>query len=188
MDAGFRSIASAARAFKARGAHPQNWRDHEAGLRPIQWKHAEQYGAWLKVGALYLLTGQREASATLIPVRGYVGAGAQVFPMGEQELEPIPAPPGARLGDVAFHIRGASMGDFRDGGIIVCRPVYDIADTLYRKAVVDLLDGRRFFKQIVPGTIAKHYTLLSLTNGEAPIENVMIEGAARLKVYIEPDT
>lgn len=79
------------------------------------------------------------------------------------------------------------MGDFLDKGVIVCRPTYEISDALYRKAVIDLTDGRRFFKQIVPGTTAGRYTLLSLTNGEAPIENVEIESVARLKVYIEPE-
>lgn len=187
LDAGFRSIAEAARAFKSKGAHPQNWADHEAGRRKIEIKHARLYAAWLKRPLLWIMTGQNEEPATLIPFGGYVGAGEAVFTLGAQELEPIAAPPGAREGDLAFEIRGASMGDFLNGGVIIVRPVEDLSQVLYRKAVVDLRDGRRFFKQVVPGSRPGRHTLLSLTQAEPPIENVEVESAARFKVYIEPE-
>ena len=185
IEAGYRYASDAARAFKA---HPQNWADRESGRRKIELRHAERYARWLKsFTPWWLLTGQDNTVAPTISLVGYVGAGEMVHYLGAQEVEHIDAPPGSVPGDIAFRLRGKSMGDFVDGGIVIVRTLTDISAGLFKKCVVDLIDGRRYFKRIVPSKEPGRYTLLSLTEGEQPIEDVEIESAARLRVYIEPD-
>ena len=183
LEAGFSSISAAAKRFKL---HKQNWADHEAGRRQMHEQHARAYAKALGVSWVYLLTGHTDADGARIPLVGYVGAGAQVHAFSAQELGTIEAPPGAELDDCAFEIRGASMGPFRDGGIILAKPVADITEVLYRLAVVDLEDGTRWFKQVMPSSVPGRFTLSSLTVGVDPMPDVRIVSAAKFRVYIEP--
>lgn len=183
LQAGFSSIAEAARVTKL---HKQNWADHEAGRRQIRETNARAYAKALKVSWVWLLTGHDGETGQKVPLVGYVGAGAQVYALGVQELDFIDAPPGADAEDIAFTIRGASMAPFREGGIILARPVSQITDVLYRLAVVDLDDGTRWFKQVLPSSEPGRYTLTSLTVGVDPMVNVRIVSAARFRIYIEP--
>lgn len=183
VHAGIKSIAEAARKFRA---HPQNWADHEANRRGISPQQALKYGRWLKVSAGWILTGQGAAERVTIRLMGYVGAGAQVFPFDAEQLDEIDAPVGAQEGDVAFIIRGVSMGSvFSEGGLIVVRPCAEVSECLYRLAIVDLDDGRRLFKQVTPGSKPGLHTLLS--QNDAPIVDVRVTAAARFRSYVEPD-
>lgn len=177
------SIAEAARKFRL---HPQNWADHESGRRGISPEHALAYARALRVNAGWILTGQGAAERITIRLMGYVGAGAQVFPFDADQLEEIEAPVGAQEGDLAFVIRGSSMAPlFLDGGLIVVRPTQDVSSALYKRAIVDLDDGRRLFKQIAPGSRPGLYTLLS--HNDAPITDVRITSLARFRSYVEPE-
>lgn len=79
------------------------------------------------------------------------------------------------------------MPPFRDGGYVLAKPVENVADVLFRLAVVDLEDGTRWFKQIAPSQEAGKYTLVSLHAGTEPIRDVVITHAARFHVYVEPN-
>lgn len=79
------------------------------------------------------------------------------------------------------------MSPFAEGGTIVARPTPDIPSVLYRLAAVELDDGRRFFKQIMPSAKPGCYTLTSLLDGTLPIRDVRIVSAAQFKVYVEPE-
>lgn len=183
LAAGYKTVAEAARATKL---HYQNWSDHEAGRRKIKEHNAKKYATKLKVSWIWLLTGHDAAARRTVPLAGYVGAGAQVHAIGAQELDFIDAPPGSSEDDVAFEIRGASMPPFREGGLILASPVDDIAEVLYRLAVVDLADGTRWFKQVTPSATPGRYTLLSLAAGANPMLDVDIVHAAKFHVYVEP--
>jgi hypothetical protein len=182
--AGYASAAKAARALKM---HYQNWIDHEAGRRGIAEQHAREYGRKLGVSWVYLLTGHEPDKGRTVPLMGLIGAGAEIFPIDAESIDFIEAPPGSAEGDVAFIIRGASMSPFNDGGTIVARPTAVISEALYRLAAVELEDGRRFFKKVMPGTRHGHFTLASLLPGTAPITDVRIVSAAKFKVYVEPE-
>lgn len=122
---------------------------------------------------------------TLIPVEGYVGAGAAVFPLDEGAFEPIEPPFGAPDNAVAFIVRGDSMYPaYRDGTFLICLPADDIHSVLHKRAVVTLEDGRRYVKDIGPGAKNGLYTLYS--HNAAPIPDVRISSAARVIGTKEP--
>lgn len=189
--AGFTTVAEAARATRL---HPQNWADHESGRRKIKEHNARDYARAINRVApainlswAWLLTGQDAAKSPTIPLLGYVGGGAQVFAFDSQEIDFIDAPAGADEDDVAFVLRGASMPPFRDGGYILAKPVSNVSDVLFRLAVVDLEDGTRWFKTVVPSTLEGCHTLVSLNAGVDPIRDVRIVRAAKFHVYVEPN-
>lgn len=184
LKAGYATVAEAARALKM---HRQNWADHEARRRQIREHNAKAYAKKLKISWVWLLTGQEAGSGRKVPLKGYVGAGAQVHAIGAQDLDSIDAPPGSDDDDIAFEIRGASMPPFRSGGYVLARPVVDISEVLGRLAVVDLDDGTRWFKQVAPSSEPGRHTLLSLLPGAEPMLNVRIVAAAKFHVYVEPN-
>lgn len=115
---------------------------------------------------------------TLVPLMGYVGAGAQVEPEFEQvpedglehiEVEiPLPADM------IAFEVRGESMyPQYRSGQvIIVYREQRKPLESFYgEEAIVRTADGRRFVK-----TIYKAENGVQLSSWNAPpIDNVHLE-------------
>jgi len=181
IDAGFKTASEAARAKRL---HKQNLADHEAGRRKISLEWAERYARAFAKSPAWLLTGEGTPRGRLA-IMGYVGAGAQVFPLEEAEILEIEVPPGAQDSDVAFIIRGDSQYPFADGGVIVARPVSSVHDCLNRMAVVDLEDGRRLFKQLSAGATPDTFNLLS--HNAAPIMGVRVIRAAAFRVYVDPN-
>jgi len=181
LEAGFPTIAEAAR---VRRLHKQNLADHEAGRRKLSVEWAERYACAFAKSPGWLLTGEGTPRGRL-SIMGYVGAGAEVFPLEETEILEIEVPPGAQDSDVAFIIRGDSQYPFADGGVIVARPVNNVHDVLNRMAVVDLADGRRLFKQISAGPTPDTFNLLS--HNAAPILGVRVIRAAAFRVYVDPN-
>lgn len=123
-----------------------------------------------------------DVAAPSVPLVGYVSAGAQAvnIPLHENELDRIPAPPGATDRTRALEIRGDSLGELFDRWIVYFddeqRPVSP--DLLNRLCIVALQDGRVLVKKIKRSTDGG-YDLLS--NTEKPIRNVEIKWAARVK-------
>lgn len=172
--------------FARRGRfHPQNIVDHCADRRGISSENAIAYARVLKISSGWLLTGEGRPDRAMIPLMGEVGAGAQVFVFADEVIEEIDAPVGAEDGDVAFIIRGDSWAPvFNEGGLLVVRPVQDFNEALFKRAVVTLSDGSRWFKTLLPGQEPGTYTLQALSG--ALIPNVRVTAAARLRAYIEP--
>ncbi len=122
--------------------------------------------------------GPKEQSGTIVPVMGFIGAGAEIQPEFEQTppegLEQVWIP--FELGEelVAFEVKGISMLPvYREGHVIVCyrdqkRPL----DFFYGlEAAVRTSDGRRFLK-----TIMKNGAEIDLHSFNAdPISNVRLE-------------
>lgn len=79
------------------------------------------------------------------------------------------------------------MPPFRNGGYVLARPVVDPVEVLGRLAVVDLDDGTRWFKQVMPSSVPGRFTLMSLQVGADPMLDVRIIAAAKFHVYVEPN-
>lgn len=114
-----------------------------------------------------------------------MGAGAAVFPLDEGGFDPIEPPFGAPEGAIAFVMRGDSMYPaYRDGTFLIAVREDDIHRILNTRAVVTLDDGRRFVKDVGPGSAPGLFSLYS--HNAAPIPDVRIVAAARVIGTKEP--
>ena len=143
----------------------------------------------LGVSAHWLLTGEGDAigpAKHLIPVVGYVGAGAEIFSIDDHAkgtgLDEVELPiDGMSRSTVAVRVRGDSMLPVYRHGDLIFYDRNDNGDLLHligKDCVVRLTDSRTFLKEL-------HYT-----NGEfwlhsynsTPMMKVEIEWAARVTV------
>ncbi|WP_162249023.1 XRE family transcriptional regulator [Rhizobium sp. Root651] len=113
----------------------------------------------------------------VVPLVGYIGAGAEIMPDFEQippeGLDQIVIPFDLPAEMIAFEVRGASMLPvYKDGYVIVCyREQRKPLEYFYGEdAAVRTSDGRRFLKTVVKGD---PITLMSFN--AAPIEDVRLE-------------
>ena len=136
----------------------------EIGDRNISGKIAAKLASALNVEIHELFKGH----AKTIPVVGYVGAGAQVWPVddhvqgaGLEEIE-VPWPLGEHA--VAVIVRGDSMRPaMREGDILIYdnRLEGDLTPLIGSECILALADGRMFVKELAPGSAPGRYTLLS---------------------------
>lgn len=114
-----------------------------------------------------------------IPLVGYVGAGAEIFPM--DVLDRVEAPPGvAGPNTVAVRVKGDSMLPvYRDGDLIYYDDHQPPEQLIGRDVVVELEDGRHLVKQLMPSPILGTWTLLS--HNAAPITEARVVWAARVR-------
>lgn len=115
----------------------------------------------------------------IIPLMGYIGAGAEIMPEFEQvppeglDQIHVPFPLPAEM--IALEVRGDSMLPvYKDGHIVVVyrdqkRPTHAFFG---EEAAVRTSDGRRFLKTIMRGN-GNAVTLMSFN--AAPIENVQLD-------------
>lgn len=184
--AGFPTAPDAARAF---GWPETTYFSHENGARGLRPTVAEKYAKAYRVPAEWLLYGKgkpakaEDRSGRTVPLVGYVSAGAAAHFFGDQgDLDEVPAPDGSTESTVAVEIRGESLGALFDRWLVfyddVKRPI--TTDQINRLCVVGLADGRILIKKIQKSRGRQGlYHLLS--NTEAPILDVEIEWAARVK-------
>lgn len=180
----FRTSAEAAQAY---GFNANTLRSNENGNKPFGRDAAVRYAAAFGVRLEWLLSGRgsmRNVRSTII-VEGYVGAGAAVFPLDEGAFEPIEPPFGAPEGAVAFVVRGDSMYPaYRDGTFLIAVREDDIHRIVNTRSIVTLEDGRRFVKDVGPGSAPGLFSLYS--HNAAPIPDVRIVAAARVIGTKEP--
>lgn len=128
------------------------------------------------------LAGSAADSARMIPIVGYVGAGAELFPFDSGAIDEIECP-WTELGPatVAVRVKGDSMVPaYFPGDIIYYEETStDFLHLAGKECVVALADGRRFVKQLRRNSEGKFY--LYSHNAE-PIFGVEIEWAARVKL------
>lgn len=125
------------------------------------------------------LIGESEIENSIVPLMGFIGAGAEIMPEFEQVppegLDQIQVPFLLPAPMIALQVRGDSMLPvYKDGHIIIVyaeqkRPVHAFYG---EDAAVRTSDGRRFLKTIVRG-VGNAVTLMSFN--AAPIENVQLE-------------
>lgn len=191
-EAGYTDATAAAEAM---GVKVPTYYGHENGSRGIG-RAARRYAEFFHVSLEWLLTGKGAPRRTkspaagtpqaTVPLVGYVGAGAATtfFPQDSGHLDDVPAPDGSSEATVAVEIRGDSLGSFFDRWLVyyddVRRPV--TSDLINRLCVVGLDDGRILIKKIQRSKTRGYHHLLSQT--EAPIFDVVIEWAARVKSMV----
>lgn len=183
----FDTPTDAARAF---GWNEVTYRAHENGERGIRRVPAEKYAKAFRVPVEWLLFGkgrERPVEAErpkVVPLVGYVGAGAQTYFLPAGELDEVDAPDGATESTVAVEIRGESLGSFFDRWLVyyddVRRPL--TPDLIGRLCVVGLADERVLIKMPKASKTRGLYHLLSQT--EPPILDVAVEWAARVKSMV----
>ena len=128
---------------------------------------------------LLSVLGLSEQAIRTIALVGYVGAGAEIFPM--DALGYVEAPPGvAGPQTVAVQVKGDSMLPvYRDGDLLYYDTHEEPQELVGRDVIVELEDGRCMVKQLMPGTKAGTWTLLS--HNAAPIIDAPIRWTARVK-------
>lgn len=179
--------ATAAEAARAFGFNLNTYRANENGNAPFGREQGVRYATAFGVKLEWLLSGRgpMRNARKLVPVEGFVGAGAAVLPIDEGAFEPIDPPFGAPDDAVAFIVRGDSMYPaYRDGTFLIAQPIADVRQALNQRAVVTLDDGRRFVKDIGPGSKSTLFTLYS--HNAPPIADVRIVAAARVIGTREP--
>jgi transcriptional regulator with XRE-family HTH domain len=127
----------------------------------------------------WLLEGRGEDERAVIPLKSYVGAGAQVIPHDDQSnLDYVEPPPGATNVTAAAIVRGSSqLPAFKEGDIVFWGDGSPDASAFYGlECVVSLRDGRTMVKTVMPGTKPGFYTLSSYNEGS--IFDVEITSAA----------
>lgn len=181
-------FATSVEAAAAYGFNPNTLRSNENGNKPFGRDAAVRYAQAFGVRIDWLLRGSgpmRHRSVNLTPVEGLVGAGAAVFPIDEGAFDPIEPPFGVPENAVAYVVRGDSMYPaYSDGTFLIAVPIEDINSLLHRRAIVTLDDGRRYVKDIGPGSAAGLYTLYS--HNAAPIPDVRIVSGSRVIGTKEP--
>lgn len=126
----------------------------------------------------------------IVPLEGYVGAGAEITPETEQIPEgglfPIEVQWALKEPMVAFEIVGHSMLPRYDPGyVVICYKEGRLATRMVGQEVVTRLrDGRRFLKRLRHGTKPRKFNLESVN---APlIENVEPAWVGEIHVIVPP--
>lgn len=185
--AGFDSAAKAAAAL---GVSASTYRAHENGQNDYNTDEAERYGKKFGVSAAYLLTGAPGQLSKVVPVMGYLGAGAEVEPDYEQVpddgMEDIAVPFALPDDMIAFKVRGESMLPvYKPDHIIICyrQQRKPLDSFLGLEAAVRTSDGRRFIKTIMRG-VGNTVNLISWN--AAPIEGVRLEWIGEIFAAFPP--
>lgn len=153
----------------------------EKGQRPLTFGWARRLAPWLGVPAQEL--GSIEAHATAV-VRGYVGAGEEVFFYEDRSdgvaLEEVAAPPGDHdFAALRVHDDGLSPRYFAGEIIFYSRGRgRDPAACLYADCVVQLRHGRALLKLIEPGSEPGTYALRSYNAAIRLLVNCNVEWMA----------
>jgi phage repressor protein C with HTH and peptisase S24 domain len=103
-------------------------------------------------------------SEALVPVRSYVGAGDEIFPIeGDAPIDWVPAPPGMEAAE-ATEVRGNSMRPlYHDGDLLFhSRLNTDFAAYQGEAVVAQVKGGKRLVKLLQTGSKRGRYTLESV--------------------------
>lgn len=129
-------------------------------------------------------------SNKIVPVMGYLGAGAEVMPEFEQVppegLDHIELPFALNEDLIAFRVRGESMLPFyKDGAtIVVYRDQKRPLESFYgEEAAVRTEDGRRFIKTVMRGD---GNTVNLMSWNAAPIEGVRLAWIGEVFATLPP--
>lgn len=126
-----------------------------------------------------------QTATHMVPVVGYVGAGAEAFfEYGQGPFDEVEAPDGATEDTVAVEIRGTSLGELFDRWLIFYdqrrEPV--TSDLIGKLCVIALDDERVVVKKLKRGQLKGRYDLIS--NTEPPLYDQTVVWAARVKQMV----
>lgn len=145
--AGFETAADAARRY---GWPETTYRHHENGTRGFRLPSAKIYARAFRVAPEWLLFGKGGAERSGVPVVGYIGAGAEIYPIDQGgSLDEVEAPPGVGPEAVAVIVRGDSMWPrYTDGDTIIYDQHLPAEKADRRECVIALPDGRKYVKMV----------------------------------------
>ena len=145
VNAGFDSASEAARRF---GWTDVTYRHHENGTRNVPKAKAEVYARAFRVSPEWLMFGKGHNGKRMVPLVGYVGAGAEMIPFDDGgALDEIDPPPGIGPSAVAVQVRGDSMFPrYMDGDTLIYDAHTPASRADGQECVVALPDGRRYVK------------------------------------------
>lgn len=125
---------------------------------------------------------------SMVPVLGYVGAGAEVFPVDDHaqgaSLEEVECPAGYQPeGIVALRVKGDSMDPaIEDGDLIFYKREADgvPADCIGKKCIVKMENDGVLVKRVMKGSKPGHYHLMSINKKSDPIVDAKLVWASRV--------
>lgn len=163
---------------RALGWNVHTYKQHENGIRDLSRQAAEKYARALGVTAGWLLYGEKPKPMGEATIRmgGVIGAGQEVWPDGDYEDTESALATGAAE---AFRVKGDSMLPVaREGDVLFFGRRRNPKNLIGRECIVELEDGRRFFKILRHGRKPGFYNLDSYN---APgIDDVKITAAGEL--------
>jgi transcriptional regulator with XRE-family HTH domain len=119
-----------------------------------------------------------------VPLKGFVGAGQEVYQFDEDGAGDVEAPPNVTMGTVAVEVRGESMLPlYEDGTMLFYSRQLSPEEMVGRRCVVMLEDERVLVKTLRRGAERGLYSLLSLNAPD--IEDVTVQWAAPID-WIKP--
>ena len=162
----------------------------ESGERRMTWDWATRLAAVSDINPADLMFG---GESPTVPVVGYVGGGAEVYPVDDHErgagIEEVSCPRGLNpASTVAVMVRGDSMLPIQDGWLLFYSRASELtgSEILGQLCVVQLADeGPTYVKRVIRGQTIGRYILVS-TNA-APMEDVELEWAAKVRAILPPE-
>lgn len=178
-DAGYDTAGAAARAI---GIPEERYRHHENGIRGLSRDGSdERYARFYRVSLEWLRTGRGPMRRSQTPVLGFVGAGAEVFPVDDHAkgaaLDHIDT--GLPEDAVALVIRGESQYPLQDGWVVIYRRADQegVPDAcLNRLCIAKVKDGPTLLKTLRRGPLPRTFNLESWN--AAPREGVKLDWAS----------
>lgn len=126
------------------------------------------------------------ASEERVPLKGDIGAGAEVLAIEGDGDETAPAPAESSATTVAVRVKGDSMFPaYEPGTLLYYSRLMPPNEMINRRAVVQLADGRIFVKIVQPGSAANVWSLASLNPFFPLMEDQVVEWAAPID-WVKP--
>ena len=188
--AGFPTAAAAAAALSMK--YP-TYAGHENGSRGMR-ANLEAYSRRYRVSLDWLLTGRgtgpedRRMAAPFgqVPLKGYIGAGGEVFAEEFGGDETVEAPAEAAPETVAARVRGTSMyPTFQDGWLIYWSKQLAPDALMNTIVVAQLEDNRIMVKTIMPGSKPGLWNLVSVNPNTPPMIDQVVRWVAPID-WIRP--
>lgn len=183
-DRGFEDAKAAAKFF---GWSYDTYAQHENGTRGLV-RAAAKYAKAFRVSEAWLLTGEGQGSGRVaeVPLKGRVGAGAEVLAIDDGGNETVDAPAECSPSTVAVEVSGDSMFPaYEDRTLLYYSRLMPPEAMVNRRCVVQLASGKIFVKVLRRGSADGLWTLQSLNPLYPDIVDQYVEWAAPID-WIKP--
>lgn len=137
---------------------------------------------WIKRLAAALGCEPQDLIGDLVPLVGYIGAGAEVFRLNSQDsgngVKEVLGPPLGGNDLIALRVQGESMYPrYGDGDLIYSRQTgkFIEKECLHKECVIKLRNGAMYLKRLHAGCKPGRYTLR--THNAPDVEDVEVEWA-----------
>jgi len=162
----------------------------ESGKRELSMKWAKVLAPYLNCHPTDLFYKTTDLQERLTPIVGYVGAGAEIYPIDDHPkgfgFDTVESPPGDNRKFVAVIVEGESMYPLYQSGDVLfyTRDGFSELDSCWGKAcVVQITDGPMLVKTLQRGSETNMFNLISFN--APPKENIALDWAARV-AWVKP--